>query len=320
MILPYHLDERNGEFEVCLYEKDYLEDELPLTWKYFGEHREALERRESGKMRGRDDWYAFIYPKSHDRFPLPKIIGAEIASEATFMLDADGSWYFKTAYGIQLLSDYRERTGLVTGLLNSKTLDFYLKHITSIKSGGYYKYMAQYLEKLPIKWDNDSLTSKITNMVLDIVSRIDIENKIGRFPSAYLGDFEGELHTISYTWQTRRKPVEANIQQLSDGKFAVEAGRTDSIRHPVMDSEVKARYVHEAVNGMDVKKGGETTITIPRTDSGCEELLEALESDREKAAEVSVEELEEQIDEAVYELYGLDEDDIEVIERFLERF
>ena len=34
----------------------------------------------------------------------------------------------------------------------------------------------------------------------------------GRFPEAYLGDFDGELDFITYEWQTHRYPVNADIQ------------------------------------------------------------------------------------------------------------
>nr|WJK63183.1 TaqI-like C-terminal specificity domain-containing protein [Halobacterium salinarum] len=89
-----------------------------------------------GRFEGRDDWYDFGYPKSMDRFEDPKLIGAEIASEATFMLDEIGSWYFKAAYGVQLKQQYQDRTEVFAGLLNSNALDFYLKHYTSLKMGG----------------------------------------------------------------------------------------------------------------------------------------------------------------------------------------
>lgn len=66
VILPYYVEYRNDEANVCVYSQDYLREDLPLTWEYLTEHREQLENREGGKMRGRDDWYAFIYPKSHE--------------------------------------------------------------------------------------------------------------------------------------------------------------------------------------------------------------------------------------------------------------
>jgi len=39
----------------------------------------------------------------------------------------------------------------VLGLLNSKLLDWYLKHVSSPFRGGYYSYNRQYIEQLPIR-------------------------------------------------------------------------------------------------------------------------------------------------------------------------
>lgn len=156
VIVPYAISRDSDGLTADLLSQDYLQSNLPLTWEYLTEHRDTLESREGGRFVGREDWYDFGYPKSMDRFENPKLIGAEIASEATFMLDDIGSWYFKAAYGVQLEPQYQDRTQLFAGLLNSKALDFYLKHYTSQKMGGYYKYTTNYLSPLPISWGDET--------------------------------------------------------------------------------------------------------------------------------------------------------------------
>lgn len=69
-----------------------------------------------------------------------------------------------------------------------------------------------------------------------------------------------------------------------------------------------------------MKKGEEQTIPIPSSQAGVEELLSALESDRERVASTDIAELEAQIDEAVYELFDLDQAEREVIEQYLAVF
>lgn len=87
-----------------------------------------------------------------------------------------------------------------------------------------------------------------------------------------------------------------------------------------MESEARARYVHAAVDGRNVKKGEETSIPIPRSDSGVEELLQELEDDRQRVDEVDIQELEREIDEAVYDLFDLTEDEREVLKDYSEVF
>jgi hypothetical protein len=261
-----------------------------------------------------------------ERFENPKLIGAEIASEATFMLDEVGSWYFKAAYGIQLEPQYQDQTEVFAGLLNSSALDFYLKHFTSLKMGGYYKYTTNYLEPLPISWQSEELTEQIAESITEITEVLDLKTKTSRFPEAYLGDFDGELDYITYEWQTRRYPVNAEVQGDVDGEFTVQAGRSDTITDAAMHStdrearKRRAEYVHAAVNGQNVKSGEEMTIPIPRSDGGVQTLLNKLEADRKTVEVTDTEKLEEDIDAAVYDLFDLTETQRDVIEDYLELF
>lgn len=328
VILPYRIEEtEDGGLESTLYSEDYLQENLPLTWKYLEEHREKLEGREGGKMEGEDDWYGFIYPKSHDRFERPKAIGAHISENARFMVDDVGVWYYKTAYGIQLLPEIDDLTEIITAEMNSKTLDFYFKHITTIKAGGFYEYRAQYLEELPCITDGSRGSFKnVRDKSKRIVDTIDLENRTDRFPEAYLGDYDGELNYIDYEWQTRRYPVNADIQELTDGRFAVTAGRSDEITDPLIDQgdreeqKLRAKYVYEAVDGKKVKSGEQTSIPIPQREEGVTALLADLETDKETVEETNINELEAEIDDVVYDLFNLTEDEQEVIEDYLEVF
>ena len=150
MILPYYVEEgEQGDRDAKLHSETYLRENLPLTWEYFEEHRERLCGRESGRMRGHDDWYGFTYPKSHERFEQSKLIAPAISMDSRFMLDRNGDWYFKTGYGIQASEAHRSDVEMIAGQLNSNSLKFYFKHIAALKISGAYEYRAQFAEKLP---------------------------------------------------------------------------------------------------------------------------------------------------------------------------
>jgi hypothetical protein len=74
------------------------------------------------------------------------------------------------------------------------------------------------------------------------------------------------------------------------------------------------------VNGRDATNGEETTIPIPRSDDGVEELLGRLDADRTEVGQTDTEALEADIDEAVYDLFDLTEDEREVVEDYLDVF
>jgi hypothetical protein len=278
-------------------------------------------------MKGEDGWYGYIYPKNLELYENPKIIQSEICSRATYMLDDVGTWYFTTGYGALLEPQYRGQTEEIVCQLNSKALDFYFKHIAAIKAGGYYSYRTQYVEPLPCITNGEDGRKELRDTVTDIADLLDTETRIERFPEAYLEEFDGNLDYINYEWQTRRYPVSADIQEKgTEGRFAVTAGRSDEITHPLMDRgdreerKLRAQYVHAAVDGRSMKKGEEQTIPIPQPRDGVEHLIESLESDRQTIEETDLDELEAEIDQTVYSLFDLTDEEREVIDDYLEVF
>jgi hypothetical protein len=105
-----------------------------------------------------------------------------------------------------------------------------------------------------------------------------------------------------------------------DEVWEVTAGRSDRITDPRIDTEDRAWYVYEAVNGRNVKSGEATSIPVPRSDDGVEELLGALDEDCREVESTDIEALEAEIDEAVYDLFDLTDEEREVIEEYLEVF
>lgn len=327
VIYPYELTETDGEFEARLYTESELQENLPLSWDYFKEHESTLRGREGGKWEDKDGWWQYSRTQNLEKFELAKPIQAEICQEATFMLDDSGSWYFTTGYGIGIEKQHLGITDELVAQLNSKPLDFYLKHIAAIKAGGYYSYRTQYVEKLPCVIDEgEEEFSILHETVSKIVDAIDLKSKTERFPEAYLGEFDGELGHIDYAWQTRRYPVNATVKELDNDRFAVTAGRSDEITDPLMDRgdreerELRAQYVHAAVDGRNMKKGEEQSIPIPKRKEGVEQLIEALEGDRRTVEQTDIEELEAEIDETVYDLFNLDNKERQIVEEYLNVF
>ena len=328
VILPYDIREiKEGELSASLYSEETMKNKFPLTWAYFLDHEDDLKGREGNRWKKSDTWWEFGRPQNLEKFEVPKIIFAHIATQATYMLDEIGTWYYKTAYSVRLNDEMSENTEELACQLNSKVLDFYFKHITTVKMGGFYEYRSQYVEKLPcIINDSNGAFELFQKNARNIVDTIDLKAKTNRFPEAYLGEYDGELDYIDYIWQTRRHPVNADIEKLEDGRFTVTAGRSDEITDPLIDrgdheeKKLRARYVHTAVDGRNVKRGEETSIPIPAHRDGIETLLDALEQDRKVVEETSIEELEAEIDEAVYDLFELTEEEQQVIEDYLEVF
>ena len=120
--------------------------------------------------------------------------------------------------------------------------------------------------------------------------------------------------------------MNTEVQSTVDDEFTVQAGRSDEIRDAAMhaanrdERKRRATYVREAVNGRNVKSGEEMTIPIPRSDEGVERLLESLRADETTVTEADLDELEELVNDVVYEMFGIRSEEQDVIEKYLEEF
>ena len=82
----------------------------------------------------------------------------------------------------------------------------------------------------------------------------------------------------------------------------------------------RATYVREAVDGRNMKSGETSTIPIPRTNEGVETLLEALRSDEEIVAKTDIDEANVEINDVMYDMFGITPEEQSVIEAYLETF
>lgn len=327
LILPYSITP-DGKNKKQVHSEETLREEYPLAYEYFKEHQDSLRSREGGRWSDSETYWELSYPRNLEKFELPKIVFAEFANQSMFMVDEGGEWYFKSAYATLLSPEYRKNTKEIACQLNSSVLEFYFKHIATVKAGGYYAFRSQYVSPLPcIIESNSSEFQSLVEKSDQIGEALDLGNRTERFPEAYLGQYDGTLGYINYEWNSRRYPVNADIQEKgTEGRFAVTAGRSDEISDPLMDKgtreerKLRSKYVHAAVDGRKMKKGEEQTIPIPQSRDGVEQLLEALETDRHTVEETSITELESEIDEVVYDLFDLTEDEKQVIEDYLEVF
>ena len=74
------------------------------------------------------------------------------------------------------------------------------------------------------------------------------------------------------------------------------------------------------MDGRNVKSGAETTVPIPRSDSGVAELLDRLDADRKAVARTDIAALEAEIDAAVYDCFELTDEERAVVEEYLDVF
>jgi hypothetical protein len=324
VIFPYEPTQGDGGIIYDAIDPETMGNEHEATMDYFERFEEELKGREGGKMQDEDCWYEFTAPKSHKEHSEPKLICAETAAETRFMVDEDGTWLFKSAYGAPYPPEYADRRAYLSAFLNSAIFDYYLKHVTSLKSGGYYKYTTQYVGRVPIITDPGTHNDRIEELVDQILELRDIELRTQRFPEAYLDAVDGEKRTLTYEWGESYNPVsEASYDEDLEGPIVVAEGE-QIVNDWIRDSETKAEYVAAAALNRYVQAGEETRIVYPDSDATVDEMLNAWQEDRQRIADIDarIEELETELNELIYSLFEVNEHEEyrETLERFLEEF
>ena len=333
VLYPHKKEKEKGRIEAPVMHENELRDRYPCTYNYLLKHKKDLEKRkylmDSIQKGIRDEWYEIWNPRLPERFKRMKIITPSMSNRNNFAFDREGKFYTTgPIYGIILVSQLDQVVNYLffLGVLNSKLQEFYFKHIATIKSGKFYEYRTQYLSQLPIKLpqttEEQALADEITNKVELILEQVKIGQKIGNFSEEYIKEFRNkgeEFTSFSLCFNSNHKTLEPEITENVDGQgYNILPDKKETFIY--VDSKVKVDYVVAALKGKRTKKDEKLQLLVPKSDAVVKSILTELEEDKVKVKSPSVVELEAEINELVYKLYGLNDEDVKVIEDFLRRF
>jgi len=152
VLFPYEVEHSVAR----LYTQAEMQSYYPLAWQYLERNKAALEDREKGKFKD-EKWYRFGRTQNLGLWEQPKIMLPYMTTELAAYLDQSNNYYFinVTTGGYGLTVDAFDYSYLC-GLLNSRLLDYYLKHVSTNFRGGYVAANKQYIEQLPIRTINFS--------------------------------------------------------------------------------------------------------------------------------------------------------------------
>lgn len=144
----------------------------PNAKAYFSAYAEVLKGREDGKFRDNPDWHLFLYNKSLDKFPLPRLLTPNLSRTGSFSYDPGGKYTFVGGagggYGIVLSDRSEEAYFYVLGVLNSRVAEFYHHLVSSPFQGGYFSNARQYIEPLPIPEGTSELRTAVAQVARDL--------------------------------------------------------------------------------------------------------------------------------------------------------
>ena len=149
LIFPYSIIYN----EATLFKKKYFEITYPLCWDYLNRNKKRLEKRDvSGD---KNFWWQYGRNQNIIEMNKPKLMTQVLASRASYTADLEGKYCFvgggnAGGYGIKLKPEYEDLYYYLLGILNSSSIDKYLRHISTQFRGGFYSYAKRFIEKLPI--------------------------------------------------------------------------------------------------------------------------------------------------------------------------
>jgi len=158
VIYPY---DDNGN----LINEDLIKQKAPNTYHYLTINKKNLSGR-SYFDKSSKKWYELWNQRNLKRFKQIKIVTLDNAKKNSFCFDEKQFMSSTTVYSIILKHKTRENYLFTLGVLNSKLLDYYHKNNTIPQAGGFYRYQALFIEKLPIP---KKINEKIVKLVSSII-------------------------------------------------------------------------------------------------------------------------------------------------------
>ena len=151
----------------------------PNIKNYFENYKSKLAKRDYLTKAGKK-WYEIWNPRTIDVFATQKIITPNLSKSNRFALDytSDNEDFMcidHDCYAIILKEKNLTNYKLFTAILNNPVVDFIVKNISPMFSGGFYKYHTQYLDKVPIP-KQFSNSVKVVQLVDQILVKMEDDN------------------------------------------------------------------------------------------------------------------------------------------------
>jgi hypothetical protein len=276
IVIPSKWTNSKGEFENEISAWNWLQNKFPLI----ANHLKPFESKARKRTDKGNYWWELRACDYYTEFEKPKIVYPEIATEGRFTIDNKNSYFDMTSFIIG--NDSYE----LLGILNSKLISFIFSQISSEIRGGFLRWKKQYVNNLPIP-------KKIKNYNLEKTVHSSIKIK-KEFTS-----LEGKLNNYlasKFQLEKLTKKLQ-NWHELAFGDFIKE-----------LNKAIKTS------NKQRLKDNLQEVPTLTKKDEF--EWLDLFEENKQKAQtlQTQITQTDKEIDAMVYELYGLTEDEIQIVE------
>ena len=276
---PLHLDESiSGASQDA---EESLKIKYPQLYEHLLKHKDKLSNRNKSETGTRYEWYALqrCAASYYELFDKPKIVWGLITGNWGFSLDESGNFLTSSSF---FLTSNNINLKLLLGLLNSKLYEFYFKNVGEQSAGGAYVLKKTSVEKFiyPSIKENNLLLENINEMRI-------LSNNLNKYEANFLMLVKSKFGDLKLTTKLR------SWHQLDFNLFLKDL------------EKVRKKYAKE--NETEYNK-----ISLEEQ----AEWMQYFNEQRQKADELKrkIEKTDREIDQMVYELYGLTQEEIEIVE------
>jgi len=156
IIFPYTLLEDRA----IIIPEDSMKSRYPQAYAYLRAVKSSLDARDKGKP-NKITWYAYGRTQGLTKFGT-KLFYPTFSAKPRFTLSEDAEALFCNGYAIYE-NDHLPLT-VLEKILNSKIMDYYIRHTSYQIEGGYFCYQKKYLENFSIPKLSNSQTTKILTL------------------------------------------------------------------------------------------------------------------------------------------------------------
>ena len=333
VVFPYNIH-RDG---VELLSKDTLQEDFPLTWDFFSDHEDRLKERDGGSWRNKKQWWAFGRRQNIEKFESDKIMLGVLSQEPSFVPDTEGAYYFvgggtAGGYGLRLRDEYAPQpsdTLYFGGLLNSRVIEFYHKHISFIFNSKFYSYGKTFLEPLPVVLSEDE--DRISGLAEDIRDTIETITELEVRTDDifnYLPAYEREWTILDLARSVdlsdddyRQDPIRTNDKMEVSSERVYQVVMKQGHTMDFADKQVRD-FVFMLLEAQDKRLGCSEILNMKvPTREGVLTLMDEYESDESRIKELEQEarNLQSRLDKVILrDVYGFEDAEVAVVEDFLE--
>jgi hypothetical protein len=266
-----------------IYSLKKLKENFPLSFEYISIYEDFLVNLRKKYKTNPLEWYGFHRSREMKFLEKKKIITSHASISPSFTISKKSEYFNQNVYGIVLKQNIP--IFQVLSILNSKLTDYFMRNTSSMINGGYYLYKTDYLSQIPIIFKENFRLQKITEIAL---SENDNFFKIIEKFRIYI--------LSQYAVEKLPKKLQ-NWHELDFAGFIKE--------------------LNKAINKKNRARRKNDEKELPKLTKKDEfEWLDLFEENKKKAVELKtqIDQTDAEIDQMVYELYGLSEEEIEIVE------